>query len=132
MIPIDRSAGGSAIRRMHAAAERALDQGRPILIFPEGTRKKPGDKPDYKPGVAGLYLQLEGPCVPAAHNSTLFWTGGFLRRPGTIVLAYLKPSPPALKRREFMTLLERRTEEATSRLLQEGIRQLNSLSPAEA
>jgi 1-acyl-sn-glycerol-3-phosphate acyltransferase len=132
MIPIDRSAGGSAIRRMHAAASRALNDGRPIVIFPEGTRKKPGDPPDYKPGVAGLYLQLGVPCVPVAHNSGLFWTGGFLRRPGTIVLEYLEPIPPGLKRREFMELLERRTEEATKRLLEEGRNQLNSLSPVNA
>src|SRR5262249_44128674 len=82
MIPIDRSAGGSAIRRMHAAASRAVAHDRPIVIFPEGTRKQPGDRPDYKPGVAGLYLQLDVPCVPVAHNSGLFWTGWFLRRPG--------------------------------------------------
>ena len=132
MITIDRSAGGSAIRRMHEAASRALSQGRPIVIFPEGTRKKPGDQPDYKPGVAGLYRLLGVPCVPVAHNSGLFWTGSFLRRPGTIVLEYLEPIPPGLNRREFMALLERRTEEATNRLLQEARRELKSLSPAEA
>jgi 1-acyl-sn-glycerol-3-phosphate acyltransferase len=132
MIAIDRSAGGSAIRRMHAAASRAIEDGRPVVIFPEGTRKKPGDPPDYKPGVAGLYLQLKVPCVPVAHNSGLFWTGGFLRRPGTIVLEYLEPIPPGLKRHEFMDLLERRTEEATNRLLTEGRTELSSLSPAKA
>jgi 1-acyl-sn-glycerol-3-phosphate acyltransferase len=132
MIPIDRSSGGSAIRRMHAVASRALAKGRPIVIFPEGTRKRPGDKPDYKPGVAGLYLQLDVPCVPVAHNSGLFWTGWFLRRPGTIVLEYLEPIPPGLKRRDFVALLEQRIEDATDRLLQEGREELRSLSPARA
>ncbi|HYM18809.1 MAG TPA: lysophospholipid acyltransferase family protein [Micropepsaceae bacterium] len=132
MIPIDRSAGGRSIRRMHAAATRVLKAGRPVVIFPEGTRKKPGDEPDYKPGVAGLYLQLGVPCVPVAHNSGLFWTGGFLRRPGTIVLEYLEPIPPGLKRREFMAQLEHRIEDATNRLLKEGREELRSLSPAKA
>ena len=132
MIAIDRSAGGSAIRRMHAAASRALQAGRPVVIFPEGTRKKPGEKPDYKSGVAGLYLQLGVPCVPVAHNSGLYWTGGFLRRPGTIVFEYLEPIAPGLKRHEFMRELERRIEDATNRLLTEGREELRSLSPAKA
>ena len=44
---------------MSQAAQTVLGEGRPILIFPEGTRKKPGAAPDYKPGVAGLYAMLE-------------------------------------------------------------------------
>jgi 1-acyl-sn-glycerol-3-phosphate acyltransferase len=105
---------------MHGEAKRALDEGRPIVIFPEGTRRKPGDPPDYKPGVAGLYAQLDVPCVPVAHNSGLFWAGGFFRRPGTITLEFLPPIPPDLSRRDFMTLLESRIEEASNRLLTEG------------
>ena len=82
---------------MAAAAQDVLAEGRPILIFPEGTRKKPGAPPDYKPGVAGLYALLEVPCVPVALNSGVYWTG-FLKRPGTIVLAFLEPIAPGLKR----------------------------------
>jgi len=119
MIAIDRSAGAGAIRTMAAAAKRALSQNRPIIIFPEGTRKSPGDPPDYKPGVAALYAQLQVPCVPVAHNSGLFWTG-FLKHPGTIVVQLLEPIPPGLRRQEFMTALETRIEEGTKRLLEEA------------
>src|SRR6185503_462185 len=86
MIPVDRSSGAKAIRQMHAAAMRAVEEGRPVVIFPEGTRRRLGDAPDYKPGVAGLYAQLGIPCTPLAHNSGRFWTGWFLRKPGTIVV----------------------------------------------
>ena len=79
MIAIDRTQGAKAIRLMHGQARRALEEGRPIVIFPEGTRRKLGAPPDYKPGVAGLYAQLHVPCVPVAHNSGLFWAGGFLK-----------------------------------------------------
>jgi 1-acyl-sn-glycerol-3-phosphate acyltransferase len=115
-IAIDRSAGASALRKMAEAARKVLAQGRPILIFPEGTRKKPGASPDYKPGVAGLYGQLDVDCVPVALNSGVYWTG-FIKRPGTIVLEFLEPIGPGLKRDAFMRLLEERIETATNRLL---------------
>jgi 1-acyl-sn-glycerol-3-phosphate acyltransferase len=115
-IAIDRAAGAGALRKMAAAARGVLAEGRPILIFPEGTRKKPGAPPDYKPGVAGLYALLEVPCVPVALNSGVYWTG-FFKRPGTIVLEFLQPIPPGLKRGTFMTLLEQRIESATAALL---------------
>jgi 1-acyl-sn-glycerol-3-phosphate acyltransferase len=117
MIPIDRRSGASAIRRMHAAARRALGLGRPIVIFPEGTRRKPGAPPDYKPGVAALYTLLGAPCVPVAHNSGLYWSGWLLRKPGTIMVEFLEPIPPGLPRREFMAVLETRLEQATNALL---------------
>jgi 1-acyl-sn-glycerol-3-phosphate acyltransferase len=122
MIAIDRKAGAKALRLMHSQAMRALAEGRPIVIFPEGTRRNPGDPPDYKPGVAGLYAQLHVPCVPVAHNSGLFWAGGFFRKPGTIILEFLPPIPPGLSRRDFMVVLESRIEEASNRLLAEGRR----------
>ena len=115
-IPIDRGAGADALRRMTHAAEQVLAEGRPILIFPEGTRKKPGAPPDYKPGVAGLYGQLGVPCVPVALDSGRYWQG-FTKHPGTISLEFLDAIPPGLKRREFMPLLEQRIEDATNRML---------------
>jgi len=115
-IPIDRSAGAEALRRMTRAAEGVLAQGRPILIFPEGTRKKPGAAPDYKPGVAGLYSLLNVTCVPVALDSGRYWQG-FNKYPGTISLQFLEPLPPGLKRRDFMTRLEERIETATNKLL---------------
>jgi 1-acyl-sn-glycerol-3-phosphate acyltransferase len=115
-IAIDRRAGASALRTMAAAAGAVLRDGRPILIFPEGTRKKPHAPPAYKPGVAGLYALLKVPCVPVALNSGVHWTG-FIKRPGTIVLEFLEPIAPGLKRDAFMALLESRIETATNKLL---------------
>jgi 1-acyl-sn-glycerol-3-phosphate acyltransferase len=118
-IPIDRDGKASALREMAAAARRALSKGRSVLIFPEGTRKKPGAAPDYKPGVAGLYAQLGVACYPAALNSGQFWTG-FIKRPGKIVLEFLEPIPPGLRSREFLGLLEERIESATAKLVAEA------------
>jgi len=115
-IPIDRGAGADALRRMTYSAKQVLAEGRPILIFPEGTRKKPGAAPDYKPGVAGLYGLLGVACVPVALDSGRYWQG-FTKHPGTISLEFLETIPPGLKRREFMTMLEQRIEDATNRML---------------
>lgn len=119
VIPVDRGGYASAMRKMTAAARQALQQGRPILIFPEGSRKKPGASPDYKPGVAGLYGQLNVACVPVALNSGLFWTGpmGFIKKPGRIIVEFLEPIPPGLKRTEFMQLLQQRIENATAKII---------------
>jgi len=115
-IPIDRSAGADALRHMTHAAKQVLAQGRPILIFPEGTRKKPGMPPDYKPGVAGLYNLLGVVCVPVALDSGRYWQG-FFKYPGTISLQFLDPIQPGLKRAAFMRELEERIETATRDLL---------------
>jgi 1-acyl-sn-glycerol-3-phosphate acyltransferase len=121
MIPVDRHGRASALKKMVADAKRALAHGRPIVIFPEGTRKSPGDAPDYKPGVAALYAQLGVACVPVALNSGLYWTaGGLLKRPGKIVVEFLDPIPPGLKAREFMPALQERIETASARLVAEG------------
>lgn len=121
MIVIDRDAGANAIRSMIGDAKARLAEGRPIVIFPEGTRRPIGAEPDYKPGVAALYSMLDIPCVPVAHNSSLFWPRrGFLRKPGKIIVEFLPAIMPGLKRPAFMAELEKRTEDAVARLLAEG------------
>lgn len=122
MIPVDRSARASALKKMIALAKRRIAQNRIILIFPQGTRVAPGCREEYKPGVAALYTQLGVPCVPVALNSGVFWPRrALLKKPGTIVVEFLPPIPPGLKREQFMALLESRIEEASNRLVAEAL-----------
>ncbi len=121
MISIDRVAGPAALRSMLRQAAEALDMGRSVVIFPEGTRVAPGERLPYHPGVAALYSRTEAAVVPVAVNSGLFWgRRSFLKRPGTIVLELLPPMPRGLDRRTFMAELERQIEEATARLCAEA------------
>ena len=93
-------------------------KGRQVVTFPEGTRKAPGDPPDYKPGIAALYSQLGVPVYPVATNAGVHWPAhGFIRKPGVIVFEYLEPIPPGLKRAEFMRVLEERIEAKSTELL---------------
>jgi 1-acyl-sn-glycerol-3-phosphate acyltransferase len=121
MIPIKRETGPSALRELVRAARARIASGREVLIFPEGTRRAPGAPPDYKPGVVLLYESLGVPCVPVALNSGLYWPRRRLDRyPGTIVVEFLEPLPPGLKRAEFKSLLQQRIEEASARLIGEA------------
>jgi 1-acyl-sn-glycerol-3-phosphate acyltransferase len=121
MIAIDRKAGPQALRKLVAAGKRAAAIGRPLVIFPEGTRTAPGTHRPYQPGVAALYRQLDLPLVPVAVNSGLFWARrGFLKRPGRITLEILPPIPPGGERHQVMQELERRIETATARLVAEA------------
>lgn len=121
MIPVERGSGATALKRMVAAAREAVGMDRQVIIFPEGTRRAPGDPPDYKPGAAALYLKLGVPCVPVALNSGLFWPRRqFLRYPGTIVVEFLPPLPAGLARNEFSQRLIGAIEGATARLVEEA------------
>ena len=117
MIVIDRSAGATAVRAMTRAAREAVAEGRQLFIFPEGTRRAPLMRPDYKPGLAGLYRELGLPCTPLATNSGCFWpASGLGKRPGVAVFEFLPPIPPGLKRAAFMAEVEERIETASTRL----------------
>jgi 1-acyl-sn-glycerol-3-phosphate acyltransferase len=120
-IVIDRDAGAKALRPMVAAARSAAAVGRPIAIFPEGTRTPVGARQLYQPGVAALYMQLGLPLVPVALNSGLFWgRRSFLKRPGRILVNILPAIEPGLNRRHVMAELEGRIERATADLVAES------------
>jgi 1-acyl-sn-glycerol-3-phosphate acyltransferase len=122
-IVIDRDAGPKALRPMVAAARAAAIQGRPIMIFPEGTRTREGARQAYQPGIAALYMQLHLLVIPVALNSGLFWgRRSFRKRPGRILVEFLRPIEPGLDRRSFMLELERRIEDATALLIAESKR----------
>jgi 1-acyl-sn-glycerol-3-phosphate acyltransferase len=120
-IRIDRGGAARALRSLVEGARAAAAKGLSILIFPEGTRRAPEDPPDYKPGVAALYVALDLPVVPVALNSGLFWSRrSFMKRPGQITVEFLDSIPPGLDRRTFMTELQSRIETATARLVAEA------------
>ncbi|NJR20462.1 MAG: 1-acyl-sn-glycerol-3-phosphate acyltransferase [Hyphomonadaceae bacterium] len=121
LIAIDRDGHMSALRKMIALAKERFKEGRPLIIFPEGTRQELGAAPDYKTGVAGIYMMLGMPCVPMALNTGTVWPAkGFMRYPGTAIFEFLPVIPAGLKRGEFMATLEERIESASNQLLNEA------------
>ncbi len=112
VIPVDRGAGAKALREMMKLGREAVRQGRPILIFPEGTRVAKGSTPPLGSGFAGLYRALGLPVVPVAVDSARLWGRGLVKRSGTIHFEVGETIPPGLKRDE----IERRVHAAINAL----------------
>jgi 1-acyl-sn-glycerol-3-phosphate acyltransferase len=118
MVAIDRSKGGRAMLAVMRRAEQEVKHGRQFVIFPEGTRTAPGAPPHYKAGIGLIYADCGVPVLPVALNSGLFWPRRtFMRYPGTLVVEFLDPIPPGLKRDEFLKRVESTIEEATNRIV---------------
>lgn len=122
-IPIRRGDKGEALRHMLAEARAKIAADRQILIFPEGTRRKPGAEPNYRYGVTRMYLELQCPVVPVALDSGLYWPRRkFWRYPGTLRARFLEPIMPGLSGDDFAAELERRIEEGCVELYRETVR----------
>ena len=118
MIAIDRSSGARALLVMLRRAAEQVKRGRQFVVFPEGTRTAPGAPPQYKSGIGLIYSECGVPCLPVALNSGLFWPRRtFMRYPGTLVVEFLDPIPPGLRRDEFLARLESTIEDATNRIV---------------
>ena len=101
VIPVDREAGAKALREMLVEARAAAATGRPIVIYPEGTRVAPGTTPPLRAGFAGLYRALGLPVVPVAMDSGLLFPRGLKKRSGTVHFRVGEVIPAGLKREEI-------------------------------
>jgi len=99
-VTVHREQGAKALRAMLAEARTFIGTGRPLAIFPEGTRVPHGTRPPLQAGFAGIYKLLGLPVVPVAVDSgTLYHR--WWKRPGTITLHFGEPIPPGLPRDEI-------------------------------
>ena len=101
VILVDRTASSQALRQMIREAQKAHESGRSVMIFPEGTRVKPGERPELKSGFAGLYKMLGLPVVPIATDIGLLWPKKGLKRAGVATFRFGEPIPPGLPRAEI-------------------------------
>lgn len=99
IVPVERNQGARALRAMIAAAKAYSETGRPLVIFPEGTRVPHGSAPALQAGFAGLYKLLGLPVIPVAVNSGPLYHRKW-KRPGVITYKFGEPVPPGLPREE--------------------------------
>ncbi len=117
MIPIDRDAGTKALRQMVDEGQRALEHGRSVLIFPEGTRQAPDANVEFKRGVELLYSKLNAPLLPVAMNSGRFWLpGNQTKRAGVIRVAILPSIPAGQKPQEAIKAAEQHVQTALNQI----------------
>lgn len=98
-VPVARSEGAKALRFMLAEARRLAASGRPLAIFPEGTRIRHGESPPLRSGFAGIYKLLGLPVVPVAVDSGPLYHRRWKRR-GAITYRFGEAIPPGLPREE--------------------------------
>ena len=81
---------------------------RPLVIFPQGTRVLPNERPPFKKGASRIYEQLNILCQPVAINSGYVWPKiGEKKTNKTITISILKPIPSGLSKENFIQILEK-------------------------
>jgi 1-acyl-sn-glycerol-3-phosphate acyltransferase len=110
-IAIKREQKASAVKTLLAEGKEKHTQGYNLIIFPEGTRMKPGESGRYHPGVAILYKQLELSVVPVAHNAGRYWgKNSFLKYSGEVSAHFLPAIKPGLAKKALLDTLRRDIE----------------------
>jgi len=86
-----------------------LKSSRPLIIFPQGTRVLPDQRPSFKKGASRIYEELNINCQPVAINSGYVWPKKGLKTSNkTITISILKPIEKGLPKEKFMQLLEKK------------------------
>ena len=86
-----------------------LKSSRPLIIFPQGTRVLPDQRPSFKKGAPRIYEELNINCQPVAINSGYVWPKKGLKTSNkTITISILKPIEKGLPKEKFMQLLEKK------------------------
>lgn len=97
-ITIDRSRPANALKKVLHQGKHRLAQGMVVVLFPEGTRTKPGELGDFHRSGAALAASADVPVVPVFHNTGTCWPAGrFLKRPGTVRVLIGAPIETAAK-----------------------------------
>jgi 1-acyl-sn-glycerol-3-phosphate acyltransferase len=99
LVPVARDQGPKALRTMIAAAKELVASGRPLVLFPEGTRVPHGTGPKLQSGFAGLYKLLGLPVIPVAVDSGPLYHRRW-KKSGIITYRFGEPVPPGLPREE--------------------------------
>ena len=88
--------------------KKVIDKdNRPLLIFPQGTRVKFGERVPFKKGAGRIYDALNIPCIPVALNTGKIWPkNSFVKYSGDIHISFLEPIMPGIDKNEFLNQLE--------------------------
>ena len=98
-IAINRGTGRKAIRQLIEEGRQRMDEGRIVMLFPEGTRVLPGQHKPFKLGGAILAQKTGYSILPIAHNAGEFWPRhSWIKWPGTIRVVIGSPISPEGKK----------------------------------
>ena len=118
MVSIDRTGGAKTMRKILNEIQQRINDGSSVIIFPEGTRKKPGDIPNYKTGFIGIYNETKRQILPIGLNSGLYWPKHLLiLKKGHITIEINPPIESGLKKDEIYKKVLETIENSTNKLL---------------
>ena len=84
-----------------------INSKRPLIIFPQGTRVLPDERPPFKKGASRIYEELKIICQPVAINSGYVWPkNGLKHSDKNITISILKPISTGLSKNNFIKILE--------------------------
>ena len=90
---------------------------RPVIIFPQGTRVLPNERPPFKKGVARIYEELKITCQPIAINSGYVWPkNGSKQSKRTITVSILEPIEYGLNKEDFLKTIEKNIYEELNKI----------------
>ena len=117
-IAIDRSSPKDALRKVQEIGLKRLKQNRSVLIFPEGTRVKPGERGRYARSGANLAIASKTMILPIAHNAGIYWQNKQRKQAGTITFIIGAPiSTNEKPAKQLMNEVENWIEEQSTSLL---------------
>ena len=117
-IVVDNCGGPDAREALARSAAHAHDEGRKILIYPEGHLAPVGVRFRYRTGVFYMARDFNMPVVPVASSLGWFWSQeDWTKRPGRAVLEFLPPLSADLGKDAFMAALEAAVEDRTAELI---------------
>ena len=115
---IDNKGGDGEREKVNQLAARVREQGRKMLIYPEGHLSEVGTRHRYRRGVWHIYRDFDCPVVPVATNLGQRWNQNrWIKHSGRAVVEFLPPIPPGMDKEPFMELLEARIETRSRELL---------------
>ena len=118
MVAIDRGGKTKTMRKMLESVKIKLQSGSSIIIFPEGTRKIPGSKPDYKTGFIGIYTHTKKKILPIALNSGLCWPKhSWILKKGVITIQILPIINENYDKKNVFNKVQESIEIASNKLL---------------
>lgn len=128
VIAIDRSSPKLAIKSIQDGARHVTSQGRPIVIFPQGTRVMVGITPKEKPykiGIVRIEQATNIPIIPMALNTGVFQPRQrWCKNPGKVVFEFLPAITISSNTSETIKQIEMNVEQKSNALIEEGIKSI--------
>lgn len=117
MVLVDTDGGARERTTLIEGGRKAAAAARPILIYPEGTLMKVGERGRYRAGVYHLAAELGVPVIPVATDVGRCWDRRQkVKTPGVVTVSFLEPMQAGADKREFMAALEHAIEAENARL----------------